>query len=66
MSPYDLTTLSAVKSWLGLPSAAGPNDTTLAALVTAARRAIYSALGRPACCRNPIPRRSILRPAAST
>ena len=47
MSPYDLTTLAAVKAWLGLPSTAGPNDATLAALVTAASRAIYAALGRP-------------------
>ena len=47
MSPCDLTTLSAVKSWLGLPSAAGANDATLAALVTAASRTIYAALGRP-------------------
>jgi hypothetical protein len=46
MSPYDLTTLSAVKAWLGLPSAAGANDASLAALVTAASRAIYAALGR--------------------
>ena len=47
MSPYDLTTLAAVKAWLGLPSASGPNDPTLAALVTAASRAIHAALGRP-------------------
>lgn len=46
MSPYDLTTLAAVKAWLGLPSAAGPNDATLSALVTAASRAIYATLSR--------------------
>ncbi len=48
MSPYDLTTLPAVKAWLGLPSGVGPNDATLSALVTAASRAIYGALSRPA------------------
>jgi hypothetical protein len=47
MSPYDLTTLSAVKAWLGLPATAGPNDATLAALVIAASRAITAALSRP-------------------
>jgi hypothetical protein len=47
MSPCDLTTLAAVKAWLGLPAAAGPNDATLAALVTAASRAVYATLGRP-------------------
>ncbi len=47
MSPYDLTNLAALKAWLGLPAAAGPNDATLAALVTAASRMIYSALSRP-------------------
>ncbi len=47
MSPYDLTTLSAVKAWLGLPAAVGPNDATLSALITAASRSIYAALGRP-------------------
>ncbi|HZZ63840.1 MAG TPA: hypothetical protein VFE63_22195 [Roseiarcus sp.] len=48
MSPYDLTTLAALKAWLGLPSSAGPNDATLAALVTAASRSVYAALSRPA------------------
>ena len=48
MSPYDLTTLPALKSWLGLPSAAGPSDATLAATITAASRSIYAHLGRPA------------------
>ena len=48
MSPYDLTSLASVKAWLGLPATAGPNDATLAALVTAASRAIHAALGRPA------------------
>ncbi|RBP15874.1 hypothetical protein DFR50_107144 [Roseiarcus fermentans] len=47
MSPTDLTTLAAAKAWLGLPATAGPNDATLAALVTAASRAIHAALGRP-------------------
>ena len=47
MSFSDLTTLPALKAWLGLPSAASPNDATLAALISAASRAIYSWLGRP-------------------
>jgi hypothetical protein len=47
MSPYDLTNLAALKAWLGLPSAAGPNDATLSALITAASRSIYAALSRP-------------------
>jgi hypothetical protein len=47
MSPYDLTNLTALKAWLGLPAAPGPNDTTLAALITASSRSIYSALSRP-------------------
>jgi uncharacterized membrane protein len=47
MSPYDLTNLAALKAWLGLPSAAGLNDTTLAALMTAASRSIYAAISRP-------------------
>ena len=47
MSPYDLTTLAALKAWLGLPAAAGPNDGTLAALVTAASRMVYAVLSRP-------------------
>ena len=38
MSPFDLTNLAALKAWLGLPPAPGPNDATLAALVTAASR----------------------------
>ena len=40
MSPNDLTTLPALKAWLGLPSSASPNDATLAALITAASRAL--------------------------
>jgi hypothetical protein len=48
MAADDLTTLAAVKAWLGLPSAASPNDATLAALITAASRAIYAWLSRPA------------------
>jgi uncharacterized membrane protein len=47
MSPFDLTNLAALKAWLGLPSAPGPNDATLAALITAASRSIYAALSRP-------------------
>jgi hypothetical protein len=47
MSPYDLTTLAALKSWLGLPAGPGASDATLAALVTAASRAIYAILSRP-------------------
>jgi hypothetical protein len=47
MSPFDLTNLAALKAWLGLPSAPGPNDATLAALVTAASRSIYAYLARP-------------------
>lgn len=47
MSPYDLTTLAALKAWLGLPAGASPNDATLGALVTAASRAVYAALSRP-------------------
>ena len=47
MSPFDLTNLAALKAWLGLPSAPGPNDATLASLVTAASRSVYAALSRP-------------------
>ncbi len=47
MSPNDLTTVAAVKAWLGLPSSAGPNDATLAALVTAASRTVCAVLSRP-------------------
>jgi hypothetical protein len=47
MSPYDLTNLAALKAWLGLPAAASASDAMLAALVTAASRAILSALSRP-------------------
>jgi hypothetical protein len=47
MSPFDLTNLAALKAWLGLPSAPGPNDATLTALVTAASRSVYSVLSRP-------------------
>ena len=39
MSSQDLTTLAAVKAWLGLPAAASPNDATISALATAARAA---------------------------
>ena len=47
MSPFDLTNLAALKAWLGLPSAPGQNDVTLASLVTAASRSVYAALSRP-------------------
>jgi len=47
MSPYDLTNLAALKAWLGLPATASASDPTLAALVTAASRAIGAALSRP-------------------
>lgn len=47
MSPYDLTNLAALKAWLGLPAAPSASDATLAALVTAASRAILAALSRP-------------------
>jgi hypothetical protein len=47
MSPYDLANLAALKAWLGLPAAPSASDATLAALVTAASRAILSALSRP-------------------
>ena len=47
MSPFDLTNLAALKAWLGLPSAPGPNDATLTALITAASRSIYAWLSRP-------------------
>jgi hypothetical protein len=47
MSPFDLTNLAAIKAWLGLPPAVGPNDATLSALITAASRSIYAALSRP-------------------
>ncbi len=46
MSPYDLTTLVALKAWLGLPSTASPNDPMLSALVTAASRAVCAWLAR--------------------
>jgi hypothetical protein len=46
MSAYDLTTVANVKAWLGLPSEPTASDTMLAALVTAASRAIYAALSR--------------------
>jgi len=47
MSLFDLTNLAALKAWLGLPSAPGPNDATLTSLVTAASRSVYAALSRP-------------------
>ena len=47
MSPFDLTNLAALKAWLGLPPAPGPNDATLTALVTVASRSIYAFLSRP-------------------
>jgi hypothetical protein len=48
MAADDLTTLTALKAWLGLPAAASPSDATLAALITASSRAIYAWLSRPA------------------
>jgi hypothetical protein len=48
MAADDLTTLAAAKAWLGLPAGPSPNDATLAALITAASRAIYAWLSRPA------------------
>jgi hypothetical protein len=48
MSPFDLTTLANVKAWLGLPSPPTLSDVTLSNLVTAASRAIYAAISRPA------------------
>jgi hypothetical protein len=47
MSAYDLTSLTALKAWVGLPANASTSDATLSALITAASRAIYAALGRP-------------------
>jgi hypothetical protein len=47
MSAYDLTTLAAVKAWLGLPAPPTASDATLSALVTSASRAILAALSRP-------------------
>jgi hypothetical protein len=47
MSPFDLTNLSALKAWLGLPFAVGSNDPTLSALITASSRSIYAVLSRP-------------------
>ena len=46
MSAYDLTTLANAKAWLGLPSEPTLSDATLAALVSAASRAIYANLSR--------------------
>jgi hypothetical protein len=48
MAADDLTTLAAAKAWLGLPGGSSPNDATIAALITAASRAIYAWLSRPA------------------
>lgn len=48
MSPYDLANLASLKAWLGLSAAPSSSDTTLAALITAASRAICAALSRPA------------------
>jgi hypothetical protein len=48
MAADDLTNLTAAKAWLGLPAAPSPNDATLTALITAASRAIYAWLSRPA------------------
>ena len=42
MSSQDLTTLAALKGWLGLPAGASASDATLAATITAASRAIFA------------------------
>ena len=42
MSSQDLTTLAALKSWLGVPASVTSDDAKLSALVTAASRAIYA------------------------
>jgi hypothetical protein len=47
MSSQDLTTLAALKSWLGLPASVTSNDATLSALVTAASRTLYALISRP-------------------
>jgi len=47
MSALDLTTSGAVKARLGLPETPTTSDATIAALVTAASRAIHAALSRP-------------------
>ena len=47
MSQFDLTSVAALKAWLGLPAGPGPSDATLAALATAASRTIYALLSRP-------------------
>ncbi len=39
--------MSALKSWLGLPTSVTANDTTLATTITAASRTIYALLSRP-------------------
>jgi hypothetical protein len=46
MSQFDLTSLAALKPWLGLPAGPGPSDATLAALATAASRTICAFLSR--------------------
>jgi hypothetical protein len=46
MPASDLTTLAAVKAWLSITTTGG--DTQLSGLVTAASRAIYAYLARPA------------------
>ena len=47
MSSQDLTTLAALKSWLGVPGSVTSDDATLTALVTAASRAICALISRP-------------------
>ena len=46
MAAGDLTTLDNVKSWLALPSSAGPSDDLLSLLITAASGFVTSYLGR--------------------
>lgn len=46
MAAGDLTTLDAVKAWLGLPAAAGDSDALIAQLITAASGFVTGYLGR--------------------
>ena len=61
MSPYDLTHSPLSRPGSACRPAPGPNDATLAALVTAASRRSTRRLAGRACCRRPTPRRSISR-----
>lgn len=46
MAGGDLTDLTSLKAWLAVPSEAGPNDTLLAALISAASDFVANYLGR--------------------